>query len=115
MASSPSSENPGQYKYTIDTTTNLPTPEQFEFFKQSLHTHPICKSALKHAFPQLTAGKNLVGDLENIDTEKLRDLNTSDKTNLFVPPLVVDWDHKLLAVDSKGLSKIFDQYNGENA
>lgn len=103
----------GEFKYTIDTTTNPPTPEQFEFFKESLHMHPFCKKALKTAFPKLTEGKNLVKDLQSIDSESLRGLKTVDG-KLFVPPLVVDWDHKLLAVTENGLEKILDQYNGTN-
>ncbi|ODQ45696.1 hypothetical protein PICMEDRAFT_143613 [Pichia membranifaciens NRRL Y-2026] len=111
VAKSPESANNGEFKYTIDPTTLPPTPEQFEFFKEALHMHPFCKKALKTAFPELTKGKDLLKDLQSIDSEKLRGLKEVDG-KLFVPPLVVDWDNKLLAVTDKGLAKILDQYNG---
>lgn len=102
----------GEFKYSIDTTTKPPTPEQFTFFKDALHMHPLCKKAFKTAFPKLTEGKELVKELQSIDSDKLKGLTTSSG-DLFVPPLVVDWDHKLLAVTEKGLAKILDQYNGK--
>lgn len=111
VAKSPGAANAGEFKYVIDPTTLPPTPEQFEFFKEALHTHPFCKEALKTAFPELTKGKDLLKDLQSIDSEKLRGLKAPDG-KLFLPPLVVDWDNKLLAVTEKGLGKILDQYNG---
>lgn len=108
-----SKSNNGEFKYSVDVNTKLPTPEQFDFFKEALHTHPFCKKALKTAFPELTKGKDLVKDLQSIDSETLRNLKKNDN-KFFVPPLVVDWDHKLLAVSEKGLEKILDQYNGNS-
>lgn len=92
----------GEYKFVLDKTTLPPTPDQFNFFKQSLHMNPVCKRALKLAYPNLTKDINLVVDLQN--------LNNTDNGQ-FVAPLVVDWDHKLLAVTEKGLTKILDQFN----
>jgi hypothetical protein len=111
VANQPNPRNHGEFKYSIDTTTSPPTPEQFNFFKDALHMNPVCKKALKMAFPELTQGKDLISDLQSIDAEKLRGMQTIDG-KMFVPPLVVDWDHKLLAVTERGLNKILDQYNG---
>lgn len=97
----------GEYKYDIDVSQNTPTPEQFQYFRDNcLHTHPVCKASFKHAYPELTHDINLIKNLQSIESGK-------DGIK-FVTPLIVDWDHKLMAFDEKSLSKIIDQYNGND-
>lgn len=36
-----------------------------------------------------------------------------DTTQIFLPPLVVDWDQNLIANDESGLSKILDKYRAD--
>lgn len=89
----------GEYKFIVDKSTGLPTPEQFAFFQSSLNTNPACKRAFKAAYPTITAGL-------------VQDLKSSTFSDNFVPPLVVDWDHKLLAANENDLIKIINQYKG---
>jgi len=99
----------GEYKYDLDITINPPTLDQFQYFQSCLHTNPICKRAFRNAFPELTNAVNLINDLQ-----KLNPPNDEQISNKFIRPLIVDWDHKLLAHDEASLDKILDQYNGKN-
>lgn len=89
----------GEYRFTVDKSIQPPTPEQFAFFKQSLNTNPACKRAMKVAYPSIN--DNFVQELQN-----------ANFTNIFTPPLVVDWDHGLLAANENDLAKIINQFKG---
>lgn len=98
--------NTGEYLYDLDiNTTSVPTSEQFKYMQQSLNMHPNAKKSLLTAFPNLTKDAKLISDLQNVKY---------DPNTKFVRPLVVDWDHQLLAVTENGLQKIIDQYNGRD-
>lgn len=99
-----------EFKYNLDINTNSTsiTKDQFKFLQNCLHTHPFCKVSFKSAFPSITENVDLVKDLENLNLPN----NIGE-----IPikrPLVVDWDHQLMAITDKGLQKIIDQYNGKD-
>jgi hypothetical protein len=101
-----SGEHKGEYHYDIDVnTTSIPTPEEFKYFQESLNMHPNAKKSLFAAYPDLTKNCKVIKDLQDLEYVA----NTT-----FKRPLVVDWDHQLLAVTENGLQKILDQYNGRD-
>ncbi|GMG19713.1 unnamed protein product [Ambrosiozyma monospora] len=94
------------FRYTVDVTEKLPTKDQFDYIKSTLSVHPTFKNIFKKVFPTVTSSLDKASDLQAVDFSSLKSLNGT-----FNPPLVVDWEHKLIASDEKSLKKILDQYH----
>lgn len=108
----------GRYRYNIDVTEKLPTESQFALLKQYSQTSPYCRDAFYSAFPKIAYGTE---PIDNWTYEALfkKSLNEDGSTKpidqlakdgLFVPPLAVDWEHKLLASDGDHLREILKAY-----
>ncbi|KAH3668948.1 hypothetical protein OGAPHI_002703 [Ogataea philodendri] len=105
-----------EYRYNVDVCERFPTGDQFKFIKQTLSMNPQCKKAFKDAFPTLGSANDHVIDLQSADSTTLKQyesktLDELAKENVFQPPLVVDWDHKLIASDEPDLLKILNNYH----
>ncbi|AWU77982.1 hypothetical protein CAS74_003205 [Pichia kudriavzevii] len=98
LRSAQTNTSSSEYKYSIDVSTTKPTSDQFNYIKQSVNLSPLSKSAFQEAFP----------DTRTLSTTEIENFNNSDN---FVPPLVVDWDNKLLATNTSGLEKILQKHN----
>ncbi|GMM28882.1 hypothetical protein DAMA08_015980 [Martiniozyma asiatica (nom. inval.)] len=97
--------NLGKFNYTVDVTNSAPTPEQFSLIKEFLNDENSNnkKIFIKAFQPLIDAQFNLKSDTNGqISTNQLRNLNGKifrdvNGKSMFVGPLIVDWDHKLLA------------------
>ncbi|VEU20401.1 DEKNAAC101361 [Brettanomyces naardenensis] len=106
----------GRYRYQIDVSNSLPTLEQFDLIKSYSQTTPYSAEAFLDAFPRLadssrdwTFDKALGKDAfdGNGKPKSLRELAAE---GLFVTPLAVDWEHRLLASRIGHLKKLLEVY-----
>ncbi|QPG76688.1 hypothetical protein FOA43_004082 [Brettanomyces nanus] len=87
----------GRYRYQINVVEDtLPTKEQYNLIKSYARTTPFSHDAFTQAFP------------------RAMDPTNKDVQSLFVRPLVVDWEHKLLASNETHLSKLLSEAYGIN-
>ncbi|ODV87315.1 hypothetical protein CANARDRAFT_21279 [[Candida] arabinofermentans NRRL YB-2248] len=89
-----------KYNYQIDIARKIPTPEQFQFIKSTLSMNP--------SYHVLDLQDLESGRLVELQSKTLEELSSE---GVFQPPLVVDWDNKLIAADMKSLDKILKNYD----
>lgn len=104
LTSSNSKERPNIFQ--LDITESIPTTEQYDSIKEAVARSVQNKEAFSKLFPKFgSTGGNLPSS-----TEYGLKLEHETAGKIFNPPLVVDWDHGLLATDSAGVQEIIDVF-----
>ncbi|ODV96387.1 hypothetical protein PACTADRAFT_49747 [Pachysolen tannophilus NRRL Y-2460] len=113
-----------QENYSIDVCSNFPTKDQFQFILSAVKHNEKLRNPFQIAFPKW--GKDLNQLSKSFNGENYDDIlsresggvagNSSEVVNKLIesgvynPPLFVDWDNSLIAVDEKHLNEIIAKH-----
>lgn len=112
LTNSKSTQSEAPSLYQIDVSTLPPTKEQYVFIRDSVTQNALNKASILKLFPKLINPEPGFGSMPSSSEYKLKLENDSSN---FVPPLVVDWDHSLLATDEQGVQQIIDEFQKQSS